>query len=58
MEEHPDPIVCSDDTEPITVNIPCLLAQRVQKYAKEHGDTINGVIIDALDLYLRTPRAG
>jgi hypothetical protein len=58
MDEHPDPIICSDDTEQITVDIPCLLAQRVQKYALENGDTVGGVVIDALDFYLRRPKAG
>lgn len=57
MNDQPGPIVCSDDTQQITVDLPCRLAQRVEKYAMEHGDTITGVVINALDLYLRTPRA-
>lgn len=57
MDDNSEPIVCSDDTEQITINVPCLLMQRVQKYALERNDTVAGVVIDALDLYLRTPRA-
>ena len=58
MDEHPDPIVCSTETQQITIDIPCRLAQRVQKYAKENGDTITGVVIDALDTFLRSPKVG
>jgi len=43
---------CADDTEQIIINIPCRLAERAQKYAKENGNTITGVVIEALDALL------
>ena len=45
-------ITCSDSTEQIVINIPCRLAERAQKYAEEHGNTITGVVIEALDALL------
>jgi hypothetical protein len=45
-------ITCADDTEQIIINIPCRLAERVQKYANEHGNSITGVVIEALDALL------
>ena len=44
---------CLNDTQQFIINIPCRLAERVEKYAKERGDTITGVMIDALDALLR-----
>jgi len=44
---------CSNDTQQFIINIPCRLAERVEKYAKDRGDTITGVMIDALDALLR-----
>jgi hypothetical protein len=49
--KEPDPS-CSDETEQIVINIPGRLFERVQKYAREHGDTIPGVVIEALDALL------
>ena len=43
----------SNDTKQFIINIPCRLAERVEKYAKDRGDTITGVMIDALDALLR-----
>jgi hypothetical protein len=49
---------CADDTEQIVINIPCRLARRAQKYADENGNTITGVVIEAMDAFLggRTDR--
>ena len=46
---------CSDETQQIVINIPCQLAIRVEKYATETGNTITGVVIEALDELLRKP---
>jgi hypothetical protein len=46
------PIKSGDSTEKIVVNIPCRLAERAQRYAKEHDSTIEGVVIEALDALL------
>ena len=58
MNDKSDPIKCSDDTEQVVVNIPCRLIERAKKYADEHGNTVTGVVIEALDALLggRTTR--
>ena len=43
---------CPNDTQQFIINIPCRLAKRVEKYAKDRGDTITGLMIDALDAFL------
>jgi len=43
---------CSNDTQQFIINSPCRLAERVEKYAKDRGDTITGVMIDALDAFM------
>jgi hypothetical protein len=52
VPSKPDSSKCDDDTEPIVINIPCRLIERAQKYADEHGNTITGVVIEALDALL------
>lgn len=42
-----------DDTQQITIHLPCRLAERAEKFASENGDTITGVVIEALDTFLR-----
>ncbi|WP_076750401.1 hypothetical protein [Desulfatitalea tepidiphila] len=58
LPEKTDPIICSGDTEQIVINVPCRLIERAQKYADEHGNTVTGVVIEALDALLggRTTR--
>ena len=53
MDDQPDPITCSDDTELITMHLPCRLAQRTEKSANTHDNTITGVVIEALDAFFR-----
>jgi hypothetical protein len=53
MNDQPDLIKCSDDTKKITVHLPCKMAERAERYAKENGNTITGVVIEALDTFLR-----
>ena len=52
MPDKPDQIKCSDDTEQIVINLPCRLIRRAKKYADEHGNTVTGVVIEALDALL------
>ncbi|WP_200907129.1 hypothetical protein [Desulfatitalea tepidiphila] len=52
MTDKSDPIKCSDDTEQIVINLPCRLVERVKRYGDEHGNTITGVVIEALDALL------
>ena len=53
MNDQPNLTECSDDTKKITVHLPCQLAERAERYAKENGNTITGVVIEALDTFLR-----
>ena len=52
MPQYTDSSESTDDTEQIVINIPCRLAKRAQKYADENGNTITGVVIEALDALL------
>jgi len=45
-----------DDIQRITIHLPCRLAERAEKYANKNGNTVTGVVIEALDTFLR--RAG
>ena len=42
-----------ENTQQFILNIPYLLAERVSKYAIEKDTTITGVVIEALDQFLR-----
>ena len=52
MPGKPDSNECDDDSEPIVINIPCRLIERAQKYADAHGNSVTGVVIEALDALL------
>jgi hypothetical protein len=53
MPDRSDTVSCADDTQQFTIHLPCRLAQRAEKYAKDNGYTITGVVIEALDTFLR-----
>ncbi len=44
---------CDDITKEFNIQIPCLLAERVEAYAKKNNTEIASVIIEALDAFLR-----
>ena len=44
---------CSDLTKEFTIQIPCKLAERVEGFASANNTTITGVVIEALDTFLR-----
>ena len=44
---------CADMTKEFNIQIPCRLAERVESYAKENDADIAGVVIEALDTFLR-----
>ena len=44
---------CSDLTKEFNIQIPCRLAERVEAYAKENDADITGIVIEALDTFLR-----
>ena len=43
---------CDENTQKIVINIPCQLALRAEKYAEQTGNTLTGVVIEALDALL------
>jgi hypothetical protein len=47
---------CSDITKEFNIQIPCRLAERVEAYAKENDADITGVVIEALDAFLRAQK--
>ena len=53
MTNHPDTITCNHDTQQVTIHLPSRLAERIEKYANETGNSITGVVIEALDTFLR-----
>ena len=44
---------CSDMTKEFNIQIPCRLAERVEAFAKENNTDITGIVIEALDAFLR-----
>ena len=44
---------CADPTQELTIRIPCVLAERLAAYATEHEAPLSGVIVEALDFFLR-----
>jgi len=44
---------CQDPTQSLTVELPCQMVERIERYAKENGATLTGVLIEALDNFLR-----
>jgi hypothetical protein len=44
---------CQDLTQSLTIELPCQIFERVQRYAKENGMDLAGVLIEALDEFLR-----
>ena len=42
-----------DLTQCLTIELPCRMVERVEKYAKENGMDAAGVLIEALDTFLR-----
>lgn len=44
---------CTDPTQTLTLEIPCTLVERMKRYARNNGSTVVGVLIEALDKFLR-----
>jgi len=47
---------CSDPTKEFIIQIPCRLAERAESYAAANKTTITGMVIEALDAFLRDPK--
>jgi hypothetical protein len=58
MTQESPIVICTEDTQTFTIDLPCKLAERIEKYANEMGGTITGVIIEALDVFLRNQKEG
>ncbi len=52
MRDRSVTIECTDDSQHITIHLPCRLVERVDKYATENGTIITNVVIEALDSFL------
>ena len=52
MEDRQKQVTCSNDTQTFSIELPCRLAERVERYANENGNTIANVVIEALDAFL------
>jgi hypothetical protein len=53
MDSENFKIQCADITKEFNIQIPCRLAERVEAYASGNNTTITGVVIEALDTFLR-----
>lgn len=40
---------CQDLTQTLTIELPCQIFERIERYAKENGMDVAGVLIEALD---------
>jgi hypothetical protein len=53
MNDQQNNNIDHDDTQQITNQLPYRLIKRAEKYASENGNTVTGVLIEALDTFLR-----
>jgi len=53
MDSENFKVQCVDMTKEFNIQIPCILAERVEAYAKDNNTSIAGVVIEALDAFLR-----
>jgi hypothetical protein len=44
---------CADPTQNFTVELPCRMVERIERYAKEKGTSFDSILIEALDSLLR-----
>ena len=47
---------CVAPTDTLTVELPCQMIDRIERYAKENGSSVTGVLLEALDSFLRRPK--
>jgi hypothetical protein len=53
MSDPTERVTCDENTQQFTIHLPCSLAKRIEKYANETGNSVTGVVIEALDALLR-----
>lgn len=44
---------CQDPTQKFKVELPCQLAERLERHARENDTTIANIIIESLDTFFR-----
>lgn len=44
---------CTDQSQNLTIELPCQIVERVERYARDNGSTVAGILIEALDHFLR-----
>ncbi len=44
---------CVDPAKNFTVELPCRMVERIERYAKENDTSVGNVLIEALDVFLR-----
>lgn len=44
---------CADPTQNFTVELPCRMVERIERYARDKGTSVGNVMIEALDGLLR-----
>jgi hypothetical protein len=44
---------CTDPTQHLTIEIPSILVERMECFAKKNGSIVAGVLIEVLDMVLR-----
>ena len=44
---------CQDPTQTLSIELPCKMLERIERYAKKNGTDVTGVLIEALDGFLR-----
>jgi len=45
---------CLEPTDSLTVELPCQMIERIEKYAKKNENTVSGMLLEALDIFLRS----
>ena len=44
---------CQDPTQTLSIELPCQMLERIERYAQKNGTDVTGVLIEALDGFLR-----
>jgi hypothetical protein len=47
---------CQDPTQTLSIELPCQMVQRIERYARDNDVSLTGVLIEALDNFLRKQR--
>jgi len=47
---------CLEPTDSLTVELPCQIIERIEKYVKKNESSVNGVLLEALDTFLRNQK--